>query len=258
MEMMSENIGGGDRRLEARAVVITGAGTGIGQGMAVALAKEGARIVIVGRSIETLQDTVRQVEAVGGTIRCVQGSVADAETAARAIAEAVSAYGRLDVVINNAHSFTPNLPLDETPEADMRTHFESGFMGTFYFMQAAFPHMKDCGGSIINFGSQAGTDGWANLAPYAATKEAIRGLTRSASRDWGKYKIRVNIISPSSRSKKADEYLSDPEVMKATLATIPLGYIGDPEIDIGPVAVFLASDESRYVTGQLLNANGGM
>jgi NAD(P)-dependent dehydrogenase (short-subunit alcohol dehydrogenase family) len=96
------------------------------------------------------------------------------------------------------------------------------------------------------------------MAPYNTTKEAIRALSRTASRDWGKYRVRVNVILPAAHSKIADQALSDPLVMQAMIARIPLGYIGEPELDIGSVAVFLASDAARYVTGQTLHADGGM
>lgn len=246
------------QRLQGRTAIVTGAGTGIGQGISIAMAKQGANIVIVGRTPETLEDTREKVEAVGGSIVCLKGSVADPETGPRIVASAVEQFGGLDILVNNAHTFSPTLPLDETPIEDFRQHMESGFFGTLYFMQAAFPHMKDKGGSIINFGSVAGVVGWPLFTPYAATKEAIRGLTRSAARDWGKHKIRVNVIVPSSHSKITDEYLSDPKAMEAVVATIPLGYMGDPELDIGGVAVFLASDDARYVTGQTIHADGGM
>ena len=246
-------------RLEGRTAIVTGAGTGIGQGIAVAMAKEGANIIIVGRTETTLQETSGRIEAIGGTVLRMTGSVSEKDTAERVVAETVKSFGRLDILVNNAHTFSPPLPLDQTPETDLRQHLESGFFGTFYFMQAAFPHMRDRGGgSIINFASMAGVQGWANFSPYAATKEAIRGLSRSASRDWGPYKIRVNVIVPSSHSKIADEYLADPQMMAAVLSTIPLGYLGEPETDIGGVAVFLASDDARYVTGQTLHADGGM
>lgn len=244
--------------LAGRTAIVTGAGTGIGQGIAVAMAKQGANLVITGRTPETLADTVGRVEAAGGRVLVVEGSVADPAAAPRTVEAAVTMFGGLDVLVNNAHTFSPPLPLDQTPESDMRQHMESGFFGTFYFMQAAFPHMRERGGSIINFGSIAGVQGWPLFSPYAATKEAIRGLSRSAARDWGQYKIRVNVIVPSSHSKISGEYFSAPGALEAFEKTIPLGYLGDPELDIGGVAVFLASDASRYVTGQTLHADGGM
>jgi NAD(P)-dependent dehydrogenase (short-subunit alcohol dehydrogenase family) len=248
----------GTQRLAGRVGIITGAGTGVGQGIAICLAKEGMKLVIVGRTPETLQDTIKKVEAVGGTIRHVQGSIADKATAARAVADAISAYGRLDLLVNNAHTFSEYFSLEDTPADNFRTHFDSGFMGTVYFMQAAFPHMKGNGGSIINMGSVAGLEGWATMAPYNATKEAIRSLTRTASRDWGKYKIRVNVMLPGARTPTTDAYLADPEVAKPILAKIPLGYLGEAETDVGPAAVFLASDDSRYVTGETIKVDGGI
>jgi NAD(P)-dependent dehydrogenase (short-subunit alcohol dehydrogenase family) len=245
-------------RLAGRTAIITGAGTGVGQGIAVAMAKQGANIVICGRTPETLEDTRERVEAAGGRIVCLEGSVADRDCAPRVVAKAVETFGRLDIVVNNAHTFSPTLPLDETPEDDFRQHMESGFFGTLYFMQAAFPHMKEKGGSIINLASIAGIAGWPLFTPYAAAKEAIRGMSRSAARDWGKYRIRVNVIVPSSHSRITDEYFKDPAAMEAVVATIPLGYMGDPELDIGGVAVFLASEDARYVTGQTIQADGGM
>ena len=258
MSVESSSTAQTQRALAGRVGIVTGAGTGIGQGTAIALAKQGVDLVIVGRTPDTLQSTIAAVEKTGARIRFVKGSVAERETAERAVAEAISAFGRLDLLVNNAHTFSAYFDLDQTPLENFRIHMESGFFGTLYFMQAAFPHMRERGGSIVNVGSIAGLEGWAMMAPYNTTKEAIRALSRTASRDWGKYKIRVNTIIPSSRSKISDEYLSDPQILKATLARIPLGYIGDPELDIGRVVVFLASDDSRYVTGETINVSGGM
>jgi NAD(P)-dependent dehydrogenase (short-subunit alcohol dehydrogenase family) len=246
------------RKLSGRVAIVTGAGSGIGRGIAVALAKEGTALILVGRTPETLNATVELIRPLGTAVHSVQGSVAERDTANRAVSEALSRLGRLDILVNNAHTFAPLLSVEETPEADFRTHMESGLYGTLYFMQAAFPHMLERGGSIMNFGSMAGLQGWAKFAPYAASKEAIRALSRSASRDWGKHRIRVNVVVPSAHSPISDKYMSDPATHKAVIDSIPLGYLGDPELDIGRVAVFLASDDSRYVTGQTLHVDGGM
>jgi NAD(P)-dependent dehydrogenase (short-subunit alcohol dehydrogenase family) len=151
------------------------------------------------------------------------------------------------------------VPLESIDDATIALTLESGLLGTMYHMQAAFPHMKDRGGSIINFGSRTGTIGEAGCGIYAATKEGIRGLSRVAAREWGKHNVRVNVICPAALSPAAKEYLAqNPEQDKYYRSIVPLGRLGDPEKDIGPVAVFLASDEARYVTGQTINAEGGM
>jgi NAD(P)-dependent dehydrogenase (short-subunit alcohol dehydrogenase family) len=125
-------------------------------------------------------------------------------------------------------------------------------------MQAVFPHMKETGGSIINFGSREGVFGGVGFGIYAATKEAIRGLSRTAAREWGKHNIRVNVICPAALSPAAVTFLADhPKEAEYYKGQIALGYFGDPAADIGPVAVFLAGPESRYVTGQTVNADGG-
>jgi NAD(P)-dependent dehydrogenase (short-subunit alcohol dehydrogenase family) len=212
--------------------------------------------VIVGRRRETLKRASDSIAATGAAVRQIEGSIAERSTAERAVDEAIATFGRLDILVNNAHTFTPAASLEAIPQAHFRTELDSGFMGTVNFMQAAFPHMRADGGSIINIGSYAGLHSTRGRAAYAATKEAIRALSRTAARDWGHYRIRVNVINPwaytpAVESRVAREYLA------AFEATTALGYIGDSEKDIGPVAVFLASDESRYVTGQTINADAG-
>ena len=245
-------------RLSGRIAIVTGAGTGIGQGIAVAMAKQGAGLVIVGRTRETLEDTQSRVAAAGGEARIVQGSIADPEVAERAVAEATGSFGRLDVLVNNGHTFSPPLPLDQTPEADLRQHIESGFFGTYYFMRAAFPHMRERGGSIINFGSMAGVQGWANFAPYAAAKEAIRGLSRVAANEWAAYGIRVNVVCPMAMTPGVAQWAeARPEQYAQSAAKVPLGRFGDPARDVAPIVAFLAGDDARYMTGQTVMADGG-
>jgi NAD(P)-dependent dehydrogenase (short-subunit alcohol dehydrogenase family) len=167
-------------------------------------------------------------------------------------------FGQLDILVNNAQSSVPGQPLEEIDDDTFRLTLESGLFGTFYHMQAALPHLKSKGGSIINLGSREGIFGGVGFAAYAAGKEGIRGLSRCAAREWGRYKIRVNVICPAALSPAAVTYLTaNPQQAEAYRSQIALGYFGDPLADIGPVAVFLAGPESRYLTGQTLNVDGG-
>jgi NAD(P)-dependent dehydrogenase (short-subunit alcohol dehydrogenase family) len=238
--------------------IVTGAGQGIGRGIALALAREAVDLVIVGRTEEKLQDAAAELERAGASVRTVQGGIEDRETADRAVDEAVSAFGALHILVNNAHSFTTPTTLEDLPEEWFRTNMDTGFFGTLHFMQAAFPRMRERGGSIINFGSYAGTHSSPGYAAYASTKEAIRALSRVASRDWGRYGIRVNVINPAATSPAAERaFARSPGYEEEVLKSISLGYLGDPEADIGRIAVFLAGDDARYVTGQTINADGG-
>jgi NAD(P)-dependent dehydrogenase (short-subunit alcohol dehydrogenase family) len=152
----------------------------------------------------------------------------------------------------------PGTSLVDITDEQIAMTLESGLHATIYFMQAAFPYLKINGGSVINFGSLEGVVGGKGFAIYAATKEAVRGLSRSAAREWGEHGIRVNIINPAALTPASITYLeAHPEEAKAYLKNLPLGRLGDPVRDIGPVAVFLASDDSHYITGQTLNADGG-
>ncbi len=127
----------GHGRLVGRAAIVTGASQGIGEGIAKAFAKEGANLVLVGRTPEKLHSVAVAIENIGGSVVEVQGSVADRAIADRAVSEALAAFGRPDVLVNNAHSFSPKAPLDEISEAGVRLALDTGFFGTFYFMQAA-------------------------------------------------------------------------------------------------------------------------
>ena len=160
--------------------------------------------------------------------------------------------------MNNAQSSAPGTLFENIDDATLAMTLESGFFGTLYFMQESFTHMKERGGSIINFGSREGIFGGVGMSVYAANKEAIRGLSRSVAREWGKYNIRVNVICPAALSPAAATYLeTHPDEAKMYLSQTALGRFGDTHRDIGPIAVFLASPDSGYLTGQTLNADGG-
>lgn len=245
-------------RLEGKTALITGAGQGVGLGIALAFAGEGASVVITGRDEGRLRDAVNIIEGRGGKVIACPGDASRRENARKAVTAAVDAFGNLDVLVNNAQARRSGIPFEEITEEDMDLAFGSGPVATMLHMQEAFPHMKGRGGAIINFGSKMGMQPMPGIGSYAAAKEAIRALTRTAAREWGKHAIRVNTLNPASLGDSGKAYFKDrPAEFEKLCADVSLGYFGDAETDIGAAAIFLASDEGRYVTGQTLNVDGG-
>jgi NAD(P)-dependent dehydrogenase (short-subunit alcohol dehydrogenase family) len=245
-------------RLDGKVALITGAGQGIGLGIARAFAAEGASLVITGRTAKKLTDVLPGLSAFGVKALSCPGDAGRRADAQRAVRLAIDELGRLDILVNNAQALKPGTLLEDTDDETWRLTLESGLHGTLYHMQAAFPHLKVSGGSIINLGSREGILGGIGFAAYGATKEAIRALSRIAAREWGKHGIRVNVICPAALSPPALVYFeAHPDQAEIYRRDICLGRFGDPEQDIGAAALFLASDESRYVTGQTLNVDGG-
>jgi NAD(P)-dependent dehydrogenase (short-subunit alcohol dehydrogenase family) len=247
------------KRLEGKVALITGAGQGVGLGIAHAFIKEGAAVTITGRNVERLNAAVAELKAAGGKALACPGDAGSRQNADAAVKATVEAFGRIDIVVNNAQARRSGVLVQDITDADMDLAIHSGPYATLFHMQAAFPHMKaQGGGSIINFGSKMGLLPIDGMGTYAAAKEAIRGLTRSAAREWGKYKIRVNVLNPASLSDSGKAYFANrKEEFERLCKDVSLGYFGDAVADIGPAAVFLASDEGRYVTGQTLNVDGG-
>jgi NAD(P)-dependent dehydrogenase (short-subunit alcohol dehydrogenase family) len=246
------------KSLEGKVAIVTGAGQGIGAAIARAYARHGAQVVLTGRTLSKLEEVVASIAADGGEARAVDAVAGDRADAEKAVAAALAAWGRVDVVVNNAHTFTDYLPLEDPKmEENALVDIQSGFIGSLQLMKAVFPQMRDAGGgAIINMGSSYGIRCEPGFLAYAASKEAIRTLTKTAAREWGHHKIRVNTILPSALSPKALWYLEESKSYDAELAKVSLGYFGTPD-DITPLALFLASDESNYITGQTIGADGG-
>lgn len=246
-------------KLDGKVAMVTGAGQGIGEAIATAYAREGARVLITGRTFSKLEEVAHRIAANGGEVIPLAASVGVLEESLATIDRAISEWGRVDVLVNNAHTFTDYLPLaDPKMEENCKVDLQSGFFGSLQLMQACHPHMAaQGGGSIINFGSDFGVRCEPGFLAYAASKEAIRALTRTAAREWGKDKIRVNTILPRALSPKAIWYLEETKTYDTELARVALGRFGEPQ-DIAPTAVFLASDESAFVTGQTIGVEGGV
>jgi NAD(P)-dependent dehydrogenase (short-subunit alcohol dehydrogenase family) len=247
-------------RLAGRIALVTGAGQGIGRGIAHALAREGADVAVVERQAETAASTAKEVEALGVRSLAIPCDVGRREACEQAVARAVAALGGLDVLVNNAGWSRSSVPLLEVDDEQMDRTLRVNLLASFWMMQAAHPHLVlRGGGSIINFGSGAGTGGLPGEGPYAAAKEAIRGLSRVAANEWGPQGIRVNVICPFANSPGMQQWSEmDRAGYEALLRRIPLRRVGDCEDDVGRTAVFLASDDSAYLTGQTLMLDGGM
>lgn len=244
--------------LDGKVAIVTGAGQGVGRGIALALSKEGATVVIAEMNEKTAQNTAQEISSFGGKTLAVACDVRKRDQVDAVVEKTVNTYGTVDILVNNAQATRPEVPFEETTDDDMALALNSGLMGTFYFMQACFPHMKKGGGKIINLGSAAGTEGMRGFTAYAATKEAIRAITRVASKEWGKYKINVNAICPYANSPGMLGWAEAfPESYQASMAAHPLGRIGDCEKDIGRTVVFLSGPDSDYITGQTVMVDGG-
>jgi NAD(P)-dependent dehydrogenase (short-subunit alcohol dehydrogenase family) len=245
-------------RLTGKVAIITGGGQGVGYGVARTFAREGAAVLISGRNADKLETAAGELKRLGANVAWIKGTSGNRADADATVARAVELFGGLDILVNNAQSSKPGTMFEDLDDETLALTMGSGFYGTIHHMQAAIPHMKAKGGSIINVGSREGIHGGVGFSAYAANKEAIRGLTRSTARELGQHKIRVNVFCPAALSPVATKYLAEhPTEAEMYRRDIALGYFGDCEADIGPTVLFLASDDSRYVTGQTINVDGG-
>jgi 3-oxoacyl-[acyl-carrier protein] reductase len=249
-----------DQLLQGRTAIVTGAGQGVGEGIARAMAAAGANVVIAARRVETGEPAAEAIRARGHSAICLQCDVAQRADIDRVVADTVERFGGLDVMVHNALS--PVGPVaevqhgaDETWEGLMRTAVRASFACA----QAAFPHLrKRAGSSYLLLTSPAGIEGSGDRATYGAAKAAQRGFAKSLAREWGPHGIRVNLIGPVAMTPAMETaYKANPELEARLVGRTPLRRVGEPEADIGGVAVFLASDMARYVTGQTIIADGG-
>jgi NAD(P)-dependent dehydrogenase (short-subunit alcohol dehydrogenase family) len=245
--------------LDGKVAIVTGAGQGIGRGIALVFARAGAKVVIAELKPHRAQRTAEEITAAGGDATAVATDVSQQAAVRHMVDETVRRYGTVDVIVNNAQAMHARTPLAELTSEQVDIFWISGVKGTLWCMQAVYPIMKAKGrGRIINFVSSAGFRGEPGLGDYNATKEGIRALTKTAAREWGRDGITVNCIAPGALSKRGQEFIQrDPAEFERRNAEKCIPRLGDPEEDIAPVAVFLASDESRFVTGQTMFADGG-
>lgn len=246
--------------LAGRVVVVTGASRGVGNGIVRHLAHRGAHLAIAGRDGSALAEVSAELADLGVPHVSLAGDAAGREHAFALVALALERFGRVDGVVANAQASNPPAPLEHISEDDLDVAFAVGAKGTLWLMQAAFPIMKSqARGRIVTLGSNAALDGIETFGAYSAAKEAIRALTRTAAREWGRHGITVNCVCPVS-VRHHTPGLDDPEALarfERSFARNPIPRDGDLVEDIAPAVGFLLSDASAYVTGQTLMVDGG-
>ncbi|GAA1885496.1 SDR family NAD(P)-dependent oxidoreductase [Actinomadura bangladeshensis] len=242
--------------LTGRVAVVTGAGDGIGRGVARRFAAEGARVLVA----ELNEETGAAVAAeIGENARFVRTDVTDRAQVEAMVAAAVETWGSVDVLVNNAWGAGTVGRVETKTDEQLARGFAMGYYGPLWAMQAAFPHMKAQGwGRVINMCSLNGVNAHMGTLEYNSAKEALRTLTRTAAREWAPTGVVVNAICPGAKSAAFRRVAAEhPEIEAAADRANPMGRLGDPETDIAPVAVFLASEGARYLTGNTLFADGG-
>ncbi len=241
-------------QLEGKVALVTGAGAGIGEGIVRRFADEGAKVVVA--EIDSAAGEA-VAESVGGTF--VSTDVSDRLQVENAVQTALSTYGSVDIVVNNAWGGGGIGRVEKKTDEQLSQGIAVGYYGPYWAMRAAFPHMKEKGwGRVINMCSLNGVNAHMGSLEYNAAKEALRALTRTAAREWAPTGVTVNAICPAAKSQAFFRAIGEyPELEALADAANPMGRMGDPYDDIAPIAVFLAGDGSRYLTGNTLFADGG-
>jgi 3-oxoacyl-[acyl-carrier protein] reductase len=244
----------------ARVVLVTGASGGVGRGIALACAAAGWRVWIAARRAGESEAVAREVDTAGGAGRFVACDVADVASVERALATLIARDGRLDALAHNATSGLSPKPttLAEVALAEVRDHVAVSLRGAYTLARAAHPHLRAVRGAFLLLTSEAGFEGKARLPIYAAVKAAQRGFARALAREWGADGVRVNCLAPLASSPAMERaFALDPAMQARVLGRNPLGALGDPTADVGAAARFLLSEDSRYVTGHTVMADGG-
>lgn len=243
-------------RLEGKVAGITGAGRGIGRAVALAFAREGAKVAVVELDIEEGEEVAREIEAMGREALAIKGDVADRNEVERVVQRILEKWGRIDIWVNNAGVIRPAM-LHNMTEEQWQTVIDVHLKGTFNCLQAvAKPMMEQRSGKIINVISAAGISGTIGQINYSAAKAGIIGLTKSAAKELGKYFINVNAVGPAAITRMTEKIYTDPKFAPKYLERKAIPRFVQPE-EVTGAFVFFASEEANYITGQVLNVDGG-
>lgn len=243
-------------RLAGRVAIVTGASRGIGAATARRLAEDGATVVVnYARHAEAAQQVVGQITASGGKAVAIQADIADLAQMRRLFAETQERFGRLDILVNNA-GVAEFRPLDAIDETHFDHQFALNTRGLLFAMQEAARRFET-GGRIINITSGAAQAAPPGTSVYSASKAAVEAMTKSIAAELGARQITVNVVAPGTTATDMLNSAMPPEAQQAMIASTPLGRLGQPE-DIADVIAFLASDDARWITGQVIGVSGGL
>jgi len=243
--------------LKGKVAIVTGARRGIGKGIALRLAKDGAKVIVTDISKEDCEEVVREIEGLGGEGLALKLDVADEENVKEVMKTVKGKFGRIDILINNAGVFE-QAELDKMDTERIDRILSINLKGVILCTKYVIPEMKNQKyGKIVSTASIAGFVGFALSSIYCATKGAIVNMTRELALDLGKYKINVNAVAPGViETDMTKDMLADEKTKAGLLAGVPYGRVGQPE-DIANAVAFLASDESEYITGHTVVVDGG-
>jgi NAD(P)-dependent dehydrogenase (short-subunit alcohol dehydrogenase family) len=243
--------------LDGKIAIITGAGQGVGRGIALAMAREGAAIAIVDPNNETAAETAILIGDLGSNAIYRICDVRNSDEVNNCVASVVEALGTVDILVNNAVDAIVGIPLQDVDDEQFLISFASGPFASFWFMRACFPYLQD-GGRVINLRSGTENQSMAGYGAYVAAKAAVGGLTRAAAREWGRQGITVNALVPFALSPSAEADLArQPGRLEALYRQLSIPRTADVEADVGRAAVFLAGPDATFITGCTLSVDGG-
>lgn len=254
-------------KLDGKVCIITGCASGLGKQLAIRFAEEGAKLAICSRTQAKLEVTKKICEEKGAEVLAVAMDLSDAASIEAFVKATVDKFGpHIDVLVNNAHNTTVLLPFLEKSEEDLEIEWKCGPLAMWRITKLCHPYMKGhpgAGASIINFAAKASDEGTPGHVAYCIAKEGIRGFSRCIAREFGPDNIRVNTIMPNGFTDNCEDGLKNqPEAIqewaKSAFKNNPFGRAGNPYEDVAPVVVFLASDDSHWITGDNIRADGGV
>jgi 3-oxoacyl-[acyl-carrier protein] reductase len=244
-------------KLKDKVAIVTGGGRGIGKAISLSFAAEGAKVVIFEYDEEPGKEAVGEIQDAGGEAISITGDVTDTDSVGNLVGTALYTFGRIDILVNNAGVIMPAMLHKMTMEQFDRV-MDVHVRGAFMCVQAVSRHMMEQKyGKIINVTSSAGLVGTIGQINYSSAKGAVTSLTKSAAKELARYNITVNCIAPSAATRMTEKIMNDEKFKQMYLERVPMRRWAEPD-EIAPAFVFLASDDSSYITGQILCVDGGM